>query len=71
MNVIASMKVLVHINNLLDYIAGPQRGDFSVITQDDLLRQIIFQMRSDLGQVIDASESTFDFRIISPGLPDD
>jgi hypothetical protein len=72
MNVVASKQVLIRINHLLDHITRPpQDDDSSAKTQDDLLRQIVFQMRSDLGQVIDASESSFKFRTISPGLPDD
>lgn len=71
MNVVASKQVLIRINHLLDHITASPRDDSSAKTQDDLLRQIIFQMRSDLGQVIDISESSFKFRTISPGLPDD
>lgn len=71
MNVVASKQVLIRINHLLDHITASSQDDSSAKTQDDLLRQIIFQMRSDLGQVIDISESSFKFRTISPGLPDD
>lgn len=71
MNVIASKRVLTRINHLLDHVSGSRQDNFSAKTQDELLRQIIFQMRSDLGQVIDESESSFEFRTISPGLPDD
>lgn len=71
MNVVANKQVLIRINHLLDHITASPQDDFSAKTQDDLLRQIIFQMRSDLVQVIDMSESSFKFRTISPGLPDD
>ena len=71
MNVVAGKQVLAHINNFLDHISEARQDDFSAKKQDELLRRIIFQMRLDLGQVIDASESSFEFRTISPGLPDD
>ncbi|MBZ5665684.1 MAG: hypothetical protein LAO30_13865 [Acidobacteriia bacterium] len=67
MNLIASREVLEQVYRLFDYIRTHKDGSYSIVEQDEIIRQIILAIRGDLGQTT-ADIMKFQFRVISPGV---
>jgi hypothetical protein len=66
MNLMASREVLEHVYRLLDYVRTHNDGSYSVVEQNEIIRQIILAIRGDLRQNT-ADFADFLFRTVSPG----
>jgi hypothetical protein len=66
MNLMASREVLEHVYRLLDYVGTHKNGSYSVVEQNEIIRQIVLAIRSDLRQST-TEFAAFPFRMISPG----